>query len=150
VLLLLLTDFECLHITQYNTLGARVPEVARDGTDLLNGLLTYDPAKRLTAQQALNHTHFAVAPLPKEEQLMPTFPAVHAHTAAGSSTATGTAGTASTGSSFGGSAIGSGAVGAGSAVLSGAAAAALAANKGKRLAADLRGGEFGGAMKRQR
>jgi serine/threonine protein kinase len=142
---------------QYNTLGARVPQVSRDGTDLLNGLLTYDPAKRLTAQQALNHTHFAVAPLPKEEQLMPTFPAVHAHTSASSSSATaaaaaaGTAG-ASTGSSFGGSALGTGIVAGSTAGLSGAAAAALAANKGKRLAAaaDMRGGEFGGAMKRQR
>jgi len=56
------------------------------GFDLLQGLLTYNPAKRLTAAQALAHPYFAEAPLPQSAALMPTFPAsneksaeAHAH-----------------------------------------------------------------------
>ena len=71
----------CVRAQQYNQLAARIPELPRDGIELVNGLLTYDPAKRLTAGKALVHPHFATAPLPKEEDLMPTFPAVHAQPA---------------------------------------------------------------------
>lgn len=32
--------------------------------DLLKGLLTYNPSKRLSATQALNHTYFTQSPAP--------------------------------------------------------------------------------------
>ncbi|KAG5184421.1 serine/threonine kinase [Tribonema minus] len=67
---------------QYNTLASRLPELSRAGAALLDALLTYDPAKRHTAREALAHAFFAEHPLPKEEVLMPTFPAVHAQPSA--------------------------------------------------------------------
>ncbi|MCI35972.1 cyclin-dependent kinase G-2-like, partial [Trifolium medium] len=47
------------------------------GLDLLNKLLTYDPEKRITAEDALNHEWFREVPLPKSKEFMPTFPAQH-------------------------------------------------------------------------
>lgn len=43
------------------------------GLDLLHGMLCYDPAKRITAQEALNHKYFREHPLPQESHLMRTF-----------------------------------------------------------------------------
>jgi cell division cycle 2-like protein len=37
----------------------------------------YDPAKRLTAVEALNHPFFKESPPPKDPALMPTWPSVH-------------------------------------------------------------------------
>lgn len=42
------------------------PTLTELGFDLLNKLLTYDPAKRITAEAALNHGWFSEAPLPAE------------------------------------------------------------------------------------
>lgn len=42
------------------------------GFDLLNNLLTCDPAKRITADEALNHQWFSEFPLPKSKDCMPT------------------------------------------------------------------------------
>jgi cell division cycle 2-like protein len=39
-------------------------------------MLTYDPAKRITCTEALEHEWFRESPAPKEMELMPTFPAV--------------------------------------------------------------------------
>lgn len=44
------------------------------GVDLLGGLLTYDPRKRLSALAALRHPYFGERPLPRLPQYMPTFP----------------------------------------------------------------------------
>lgn len=44
------------------------------GFDLLNSLLTLDPEKRLTVEEALNHGWFHEVPLPKSKDFMPTFP----------------------------------------------------------------------------
>lgn len=48
--------------------------VSNAGIDLLNGMLTYDPSKRLTAAQALAHPWFREYPPPTDPSLMPSFP----------------------------------------------------------------------------
>ncbi|XP_038992375.1 cyclin-dependent kinase G-2-like isoform X1 [Hibiscus syriacus] len=71
---------------QYNLLRKKFPATSFTGTpvlsdagfDLLNKLLTYDPEKRITAEDALNHEWFREVPLPKTKAFMPTFPARHA------------------------------------------------------------------------
>ncbi|PNW73858.1 hypothetical protein CHLRE_13g575650v5 [Chlamydomonas reinhardtii] len=47
------------------------------GLALLNGLLTYDPARRITARQALRHEWFQEKPYLKQPGDMPTFPSSH-------------------------------------------------------------------------
>ncbi|PSR84780.1 Cyclin-dependent kinase [Actinidia chinensis var. chinensis] len=54
------------------------PVLSDAGFDLLNKLLTYDPEKRITAEDALSHEWFREVPLPKSKEFMPTFPAQHA------------------------------------------------------------------------
>ncbi|KAI7996865.1 Cyclin-dependent kinase G-2 [Camellia lanceoleosa] len=54
------------------------PVLSDAGFDLLNQLLTYDPEKRITAEDALKHEWFREVPLPKSKEFMPTFPAQHA------------------------------------------------------------------------
>ncbi|VFQ65021.1 unnamed protein product [Cuscuta campestris] len=44
------------------------------GLDLLNRLLSYNPEKRITADDALNHAWFHECPLPKSKEFLPTFP----------------------------------------------------------------------------
>ncbi|GAV85448.1 Pkinase domain-containing protein [Cephalotus follicularis] len=71
---------------QYNLLRKKFPATSFTGSpvlsdagfDLLNKLLTYDPEKRITAEDALNHEWFREVPLPKSKDFMPTFPAQHA------------------------------------------------------------------------
>lgn len=53
------------------------PKLSKTGLSLLNGLLTYDPDKRLTARQALKHEYFSEAPFAKLPQDMPLFPSAH-------------------------------------------------------------------------
>ncbi|BBN16034.1 hypothetical protein Mp_7g02920 [Marchantia polymorpha subsp. ruderalis] len=55
------------------------PTLSESGYNLLNGLLTYDPKKRLTAEEALKHEWFREVPLPKSKEFMPTFPARSEH-----------------------------------------------------------------------
>ncbi|KAF7125043.1 hypothetical protein RHSIM_Rhsim12G0029600 [Rhododendron simsii] len=55
------------------------PVLSDAGFDLLNKLLTYDPEKRITAEDALKHEWFREVPLPKSKEFMPTFPAQHEH-----------------------------------------------------------------------
>ncbi|XP_058192687.1 cyclin-dependent kinase G-2-like [Rhododendron vialii] len=70
---------------QYNLLRRKFPATSFTGSpvlsdagfDLLNKLLTYDPEKRITAEDALNHEWFREVPLPKSKEFMPTFPAQH-------------------------------------------------------------------------
>ncbi|KAL6999742.1 Cyclin-dependent kinase G-2 [Sarracenia purpurea var. burkii] len=54
------------------------PVLSDAGFDLLNKLLTYDPEKRITAEDALKHDWFREVPLPKSKEFMPTFPTQHA------------------------------------------------------------------------
>ncbi|KAG6398734.1 hypothetical protein SASPL_140203 [Salvia splendens] len=71
---------------QYNLLRRKFPATSFTGSpvlsdtgfDLLNRLLTYDPDKRISAEEALNHEWFSEVPLPKSKEFMPTFPAHHA------------------------------------------------------------------------
>jgi len=60
----------------YNNLrkrfGANLTDV---GFDLLNSLLTYDPSKRITAEDALKHGYFEEAPRPVHPSMFPTWPA---------------------------------------------------------------------------
>jgi cell division cycle 2-like protein len=58
----------------YNRLKQKFPRLSDHGFDLLNRLLTYDPAKRISATEALKHKWFEESPLPKDMDLMPTFP----------------------------------------------------------------------------
>lgn len=45
------------------------------GLSLLQGLLTYDPKQRLTAETALKHNYFKEMPLPIDPEMFPTWPA---------------------------------------------------------------------------
>lgn len=45
------------------------------GIQLLQGLLTYDPKIRLTAEQALKNNYFKELPLPIDPAMLPTWPA---------------------------------------------------------------------------
>lgn len=51
------------------------PALTDLGFDLLSKLLTYDPEKRITAEDALNHKWFLEAPLPRSD-FRPSLPAV--------------------------------------------------------------------------
>ncbi|SPR01721.1 unnamed protein product (mitochondrion) [Plasmodiophora brassicae] len=59
---------------QFDTAFADLPEDARD---LLDGLLCLDPARRLTARQALQHAFFRTEPLPITGDQHPQFPQSH-------------------------------------------------------------------------
>lgn len=52
-------------------------DFSRDGFELLNLLLCYDPTKRIASRNAANHNYFYTSPLPQDEPLMPTFPRRH-------------------------------------------------------------------------
>ncbi|KAK4488778.1 hypothetical protein RD792_004565 [Penstemon davidsonii] len=73
-------------VPMYNLLRRKFPATSFTGSpvlsdagfDLLNKLLTYEPEKRITAEEALNHEWFREVPLPKSKEFMPTFPAQHA------------------------------------------------------------------------
>ena len=66
-----------LHQQPYNNLRRAFPGISEAGLSLLNGLLTYDPARRLSARAALAHPYFQEKPFPKQPRDMPTFPSSH-------------------------------------------------------------------------
>ena len=61
----------------YNYLQTDFNRLSKKGVDLLNRLLTYDPRRRCTASQALEHEYFQEHPRPKRVEEMPTFPSLH-------------------------------------------------------------------------
>jgi len=48
------------------------------GLDLLMSLLTYDPVRRISAEEALDHPYFSESPLPKHPDLFGSFPSAAA------------------------------------------------------------------------
>lgn len=62
----------------YNELKSKFRHVlGSEGFDLLERLLCYDPKRRITAEEAMNHKFFREHPLPQERKLMPTFLPTH-------------------------------------------------------------------------
>lgn len=62
----------------YSTLRQTFRYVTAHGLDLLSRLLTYDPLKRISAEEALKHPYFTESPLPKHSDLFSSFPSVAA------------------------------------------------------------------------
>ncbi|OAC98080.1 hypothetical protein MUCCIDRAFT_150210 [Mucor lusitanicus CBS 277.49] len=58
----------------YSALRSKFTTLTQAGLDLLSKLLTYDPAKRITAEEALNHPYFSESPAPQDPSLFPTWP----------------------------------------------------------------------------
>ncbi|KAF8225034.1 Pkinase-domain-containing protein [Tricholoma matsutake] len=56
----------------------KFPYLTAAGIDLLMSLLTYDPARRITAVEALQHPYFSESPSPKHPDLFGSFPSVAA------------------------------------------------------------------------
>eukprot|EP00668_Euglena_longa_P003106 GGOE01003628.1.p1 GENE.GGOE01003628.1~~GGOE01003628.1.p1 ORF type:complete len:335 (-),score=41.87 GGOE01003628.1:220-1224(-) len=61
----------------YSSIRQKVPGLSETGYHLLERLLTYDPAKRISACDARDHTYFAEHPRALDPDLMPTFPTTH-------------------------------------------------------------------------
>lgn len=40
-------------------------------------MLIYNPEKRMTAHEAIEHAYFREKPFPQESSMMPTFPTLH-------------------------------------------------------------------------
>ncbi|KAM4015738.1 cyclin-dependent kinase 11B-like isoform 2-T2 [Anomaloglossus baeobatrachus] len=60
----------------YNNLRKRFGALLSDqGFDLMNKFLTYCPAKRISADDALKHEYFCETPLPIDPSMFPTWPA---------------------------------------------------------------------------
>jgi cyclin-dependent kinase 10 len=70
-----LTKTFLLPTQPYNCLRDRFSLLSPAGLGLLHGLLTYDPARRLTVREALQHDYLcADPPLACHPDLLPTFP----------------------------------------------------------------------------
>jgi len=61
----------------YNVLRNRfgADRLSEKGFDLMNRFLTYDPAKRYTAAEALDHPYMSESPKPIDPSMFPTWPA---------------------------------------------------------------------------
>jgi cell division cycle 2-like protein len=60
----------------YNTLRSRFGNyLSNKGFELINKLLTYDPTRRISAEEALRSEYFQETPLPVDPSMFPTWPA---------------------------------------------------------------------------
>ncbi|XP_055864188.1 cyclin-dependent kinase 11B-like isoform X1 [Biomphalaria glabrata] len=60
----------------YNSVRNRFGPYLTDlGFDLMNRFFAYDPAKRITAEEGLEHEYFRESPLPVDPSMFPTWPA---------------------------------------------------------------------------
>ncbi|THH03003.1 hypothetical protein EW145_g6612 [Phellinidium pouzarii] len=64
-----------VHTSQFRH---KFPYMTAAGIDLLSKMLTYDPEKRITAADALQHPYFSESPPPKHPDLFSSFPSVAA------------------------------------------------------------------------
>lgn len=56
----------------HSVLKKTLPILSEQGLKLLKAMLVYDPARRISAEEALHHPYFAEAPLAMDPSLMPT------------------------------------------------------------------------------
>lgn len=63
-------------------LPERFMDFGAEGVSFLGSLLEYNPDRRLTARQALQHDFFKSRPYPQKAEFMPTFPTRHGSTTA--------------------------------------------------------------------
>lgn len=61
---------------RYSSLSRTFRYLTQAGLDLIQKLLTYDPEKRITAEEALRHPYFTESPLPKDASLFNSFPSI--------------------------------------------------------------------------
>ncbi|KAM6498254.1 Pkinase domain containing protein [Amanita muscaria] len=57
---------------------SKFPHLTAAGLDLLMSFLTYDPERRISAEEALQHSYFSEPPLPKHPDLFGSFPSAAA------------------------------------------------------------------------
>ncbi|KAI9489946.1 kinase-like domain-containing protein [Zychaea mexicana] len=60
----------------YNNIKVVFPRFSENTTNLLAGLLTYNPRTRLTVKQALAHAYFSESPRAQDPSLLPTYPEI--------------------------------------------------------------------------
>ncbi|OZJ03304.1 hypothetical protein BZG36_02287 [Bifiguratus adelaidae] len=63
-------------MTMMNNLKVQFRDITPATLSLLNGLLTYDPRRRLAVKQALKSAYFMEAPYAKEPAQLPTYPEI--------------------------------------------------------------------------
>lgn len=71
-----LSAFKVFNFTNQEptTLRRRFSYLTEQGLDILSKLLTLNPKKRISTEEALRHPYFSEHPLPKDPVLFPTFP----------------------------------------------------------------------------
>ncbi|KAL7420198.1 hypothetical protein Q5752_005164 [Cryptotrichosporon argae] len=60
----------------FSQLRQKFKHLSSEGQALMSALLAYDPARRISAEDASKHAYFSEQPLPKHPDLFPSFPSV--------------------------------------------------------------------------